>query len=95
MTKDARTRTRRQRTRQGELFVNTWGGKRRGAGANRSAPRPRVAHRTREGFRGRCPVHVTLRLAAGLPSLRRRATYRVLVDALGAGSERFGMRLVH
>jgi REP element-mobilizing transposase RayT len=40
-------------------------------------------------------VHVTLRLADGLPSLRKRATYRVLLAALGGGCERFGMRLVH
>lgn len=38
---------------------------------------------------------MTLRLEAGLPSLRRRASYRVLLGALGAGSERMGMRLIH
>ncbi|HVS19419.1 MAG TPA: transposase [Planctomycetota bacterium] len=40
-------------------------------------------------------MHVTLRLAEKLPSLRRRATYRVVLAALGGGCERFGMRLVH
>ena len=40
-------------------------------------------------------MHVTLRLMAGLPSLRETAAYRALVAALGAGSERFGLRLVH
>ena len=59
------------------------------------APRSLVEHRTRDTFRAGCPVHVTLRLAAGLPSLRKRATYTVLLVALGGGSERFGMRLVH
>ena len=54
-----------------------------------------MAHRPRTSFRGRCPVHVTLRLAEGLPSPRQHATYRALVTALGGGSERFGMRLVH
>ena len=36
-----------------------------------------------------------MRLVGGLPSLRKRATYRVLLAAMGRGSERFGMRLVH
>jgi REP element-mobilizing transposase RayT len=54
-----------------------------------------VKHRTRETFRAGCPVHVTLRLAEGRPSLRKRSTYRVLVAAMGGGCERFGMRLVH
>ena len=54
-----------------------------------------MEHRTRASFNARCPVHVTLRLAAGLPSLRKRATYAVLIEALGGGCERFGMQLVH
>ena len=88
-------RPRRSRAVQGELFARTWGGARKGAGRKRRAPRELVAHRERETFRAGCPVHVTLRLADGLPSLRTRATYRVLLAALGGGSERFGMRLVH
>jgi putative transposase len=90
-----RRRSRRARAVQGELFVRAWGGVRDGAGPKRRAPRELVAHRPRESFRGAFPVHVTLRLADGLPSLRKRATYRVLVAALGRGSDRFGMRLVH
>ena len=92
------TRTRRRSSRraaQGELFESGWGGARAGAGRKRRGPRPRVAHRARESFRPGCPVHVTLRLASGLPSLRRRATYRALLGALGAGSERNGLRVVH
>jgi REP element-mobilizing transposase RayT len=54
-----------------------------------------VKHRTRPSFHAGCPVHVTLRLAESCPSLRKRATYRVLVAAMGGGCERFGMRLVH
>lgn len=38
---------------------------------------------------------MTLRLLAGLPSLRERATYRALVRALGAACERFGLRVIH
>jgi putative transposase len=93
--KRRRRRSRRARVVQGDLFARGWGGAREGAGPKRRAPRELVAHRPRQGFRGAFPVHVTLRLADGLPSLRKRATYRVLVAALGRGSERFGMCLVH
>jgi REP element-mobilizing transposase RayT len=80
---------------QGELFARTWGRPRKGSGPKRRARREQVKHRARERFRCARPVHVTLRLMAGLPSLRETAAYRALVRALGAGSERFGMRLVH
>lgn len=86
---------RRARRAQGELFERTWGGARSGAGRKRAGPRPLVPHREREVFRSGCPVHVTLRLSEGLPSLRRPATYRVVVAAMGGGCERLGMRLVH
>jgi REP element-mobilizing transposase RayT len=89
------SRARRRCARQGELFERTWGGARKGAGRKRRTQREQVKHRTRERFRGARPVHVTLRLRAGLPSLRETAAYRALVTALGAGSERFGMRLEH
>jgi REP element-mobilizing transposase RayT len=85
----------RSRAQQGERFARTWCGPRLGSGPKRRAPREQVKHRARERFRGARPVHVTLRLRAGLPSLREAAAYRALVTALGAGSERFGMRLEH
>ena len=91
----SRRRSKRARAVQGELFARTWGGARKGAGRKRRAPRELVAHRERDTFRAGCPVHVTLRLAEGLPSLRKHATYSVLLAALGGGCERFGMRLVH
>jgi REP element-mobilizing transposase RayT len=43
----------------------------------------------------RHPLHVTLRLADGLPSLRDDAAQRVLRDALHASSDRHGLRIVH
>lgn len=88
-------RRRERRAKQTELFERTWGGARKGAGRMRIAPRPLVAHRTRETFRAGCPVHVTLRLVDGLPSMRSRPTYRRVLAAMGDGCERFGMRLVH
>jgi REP element-mobilizing transposase RayT len=72
-----------------------WGGKRKGAGRNRKAPRPRVDHRPRPKITKHVPVHVTLRLLDGLPTLRRPETHAVLVNALAAGTERLGMRVVH
>ena len=40
-------------------------------------------------------VHVTMRLCAGLPSMRRPRTYRVLERAFRQGNERKGFSLVH
>jgi len=85
----------RSRAKQGERFARTWGGPRKGSGRKRRAPREQVKHRVRERLRGARPVHVALRLRADLPSLRETAAYRALVRALGAGSERFGLRLIH
>lgn len=50
------------------------GGRRRGAGRQRRSGggRPNVAHRVRALHKPRFPVHVTLRLARGLPSLSTR-----------------------
>jgi REP element-mobilizing transposase RayT len=87
--------SRSKRATQGELFARTWGGPRQGSGRKRRASRKQVEHRTRASFRGARPVHVTVRLVEGLPSLRERAAYRALVAALGAASERFGQRVVH
>jgi len=54
-----------------------------------------VSHAKRPELREHFPVHVTLRLEKGLPSLRRKEAYRVLKRAFGAGAMRFGFRLVH
>ena len=70
-----------------------WGGKREGAG-RRSPGRRRVAHVARPELAARHPVHVTLRIVRGVPSLRVRPTYSALESALRAGRERFGLRLV-
>ena len=46
------------------------GGPRHGAGRTRGI-RPRVMHREREPIVARVPVHVTIRLKRGIPSLRQ------------------------
>ncbi len=72
-----------------------WGGKRKGAGQKPKGERAGVSHATRARLAARFPVHVTVRLKRGLPSLRRKSAYRVLERAFAAGGERFGFRLIH
>ena len=72
-----------------------WGGKRKGAGRRPKGERAGVSHATRARLAARFPVHVTVRLKKGLPSLRRKSAHRVLGRAFAAGGERFGFRLIH
>ncbi|MFN0006607.1 MAG: transposase [Planctomycetota bacterium] len=85
----------RRRTQQHELTFRTWGGTRKGAGRKRSSWRPRVPHVERPRHEARIPLHVTLRIHEGLPSLRgnlvRARIHRVFQD----GRERLGFRLSH
>jgi REP element-mobilizing transposase RayT len=59
------------------------GGWRPGAGRPRGE---RVSHGRRQRFAARYPLHVTLRVVDGLPSLRRHAPLRIVQRAIG----RFG-----
>jgi len=54
-----------------------------------------VAHATRVEFAARHPVHVTVKLLAGLPGLREARAYRVVKRCFGEARGRFGLRLVH
>ena len=40
-------------------------------------------------------MHANVKVCAGLTSLRRASTRRVVIDAIRAGAERFGFRVVH
>ena len=81
---------------QGTLgFPEGRGGFRKGAGRKRTRSRPGVEHRTREELSGREPLHVSMRVREGLPSLRRGRERNVLEEALRRGAERFGFRLCH
>jgi len=64
-------------------------------GAGRPRGRTKVAHAKRERFPARYPQHVTLRIVAGVPSLRRMQALRVVHDAILAGCQRPGFRIVH
>src|SRR5262245_44604695 len=86
---------RRDRVRQGQLEFRSWGGPRRGAGRKRRGPRPRVPHVPREALADRHPVHVTVRLHAGLPSLRQDAARAEIESAFRGAGERAGFRIAH
>src|SRR5262245_2198436 len=54
-----------------------------------------MPHARRPELAARHPLHVTMRVARRLPSLRRWRTFRELERAFRGGRERFGFRLVH
>jgi len=71
------------------------GGKRKGAGRPAKGIQAGVSHLRRPALSRHHPVHVTLRIAAGVPSLRNARLFEKVRLALAAGRERFGFRLVH
>ena len=70
------------------------GGPRRGAGRPRGR-RPRVLHRTRPAVGRQLPIHVTLRVRPGTPSLRSMRLIREFRRSLAQASERGAFRVVH
>jgi REP element-mobilizing transposase RayT len=76
-------------------FPNGWGGRRKGAGRKPKGERAGVSHGQREALASRFPVHVTLKLKAGLPSLRRGSAHSTVIAAVAAMRERANFRLVH
>jgi putative transposase len=54
-----------------------------------------VAHRKRPAHVERHPLHVTWRIAEGLPNLRSPEVMKAFRRAFVAGKSRFGFRLVH
>jgi hypothetical protein len=94
-SKRKRLRTRRLvRPRQLELSARTHGGRRKGAGRKRRAPRPRVVHRTRPKIDRNHPVHVTIRMRADVPKLRARFPMRTIVRVLQDARGRFDLRVI-
>jgi REP-associated tyrosine transposase len=78
-----------------ELRFRGWGGAREGAGRKPRNGRAGVPHRRRQPLAARFPVHVTVRLENGLPSLRREPSHRIWTHCCRSASERFGFRVVH
>lgn len=81
-------------TKQGLLEFKARGGARKGAGRKRGGDRSRVSHSKRAMLKSRHPLHVTLRLDAGLASLRCRNEYRTVRQAIVEGADRLGLRIV-
>ena len=77
------------------LNLPTWGGKRKGAGRKPNGAKAGVSHLQRERFPSRHPVHVTMRMLAGVGYLRGHRRYRSIERALRQARERLGARLVH
>jgi REP element-mobilizing transposase RayT len=91
----AKKRARAAKRQPAFAFPNGWGGRRKGAGPKPKNGRAGVSHRARPALAARHPVHVTARVRARLPSLRRGAERAVLEHAFERGADRFGFRLVH
>ena len=59
-----------------------WGGERLGAGRKRSSLRKNVPHVARESRTKTIVAHVTFRLAGGLPNLRSKVHFDVIMEAV-------------
>jgi putative transposase len=79
---------------QQELTFRTWGGKRKGAGRKPKVGRARVSHCSRPEHKKQHPVHVTLRAARRLPSLRKQAVFMAIRRAF-TRTARAWFRLIH
>jgi len=64
------------------------GGRRKGAGRKPSGPRTGVSHLARPNLAARFPVHVTLRLRDGIPSLRTGRMHAALRSCLAEANAR-------
>ncbi|MBL8896720.1 MAG: transposase [Planctomycetes bacterium] len=78
-----------------EFDFHQHGGKRKSAGRKPKSAEPGMPHRQRARKKRGEPLHITARLADGLPSLRRGGALRIVLAALSASSDRHGMRIVH
>lgn len=76
-----------------ERVVSRRGGRRPGAGRKPNGPRAGMPHERREQFSSSTPIHVTVRVDAGVPNLRSRKAMRVLTTSIRLAQQRLGMRL--
>ena len=70
------------------LPFRQWGGRRKGAGRMPDGPRAGVSHLARPSLATRFPVHVTLRLRDGIPSLRTGRMHAALRGCLAEANAR-------
>ncbi|MBL8899321.1 MAG: transposase [Planctomycetes bacterium] len=85
----------RRKDQQLAFDLREHGGKRTGAGRKPKNAEPGMPHRQRSKKKRGEPLHITVRLADGLPSLRRGGAATLVLAALSASSDRHGMRIVH
>src|SRR5205814_2163697 len=76
------------------LKIPQRGGKRKGAGRKRKAPRPRVSHKARAQLDKPSVVLVTLRVSAGVWNLRSKRCFGAIEQCFADARERFGLRLI-
>ena len=81
-------------SRQLELRFRLRGGARTGAGRKPAGVKAGVSHACRPEFKQRHPLHVTMKIRRGLPSLRQRALASLVLSAFRAAKHRLGARLV-
>jgi putative transposase len=83
------------RRKQLVFALRRWGGARAGAGRRPNGAFSGVSHLRRPAHSRHHPVHVTLKIVRGVPSLRGRGIFGRVRTALAFARERFGFRLVH
>jgi REP element-mobilizing transposase RayT len=86
-------KSKRQRHVQQALFRR--GGKRRGAGRKPKGARAGERHEARPVFKSYHPLHVVMRIAPAVESLRRRKLYKAMRDATVTAALRERFRIVH
>jgi REP element-mobilizing transposase RayT len=83
----------KRQPRQQELFRR--GGKRRGAGRKPRGARAGERHQARPDFKPTHALHVVVRVAPAVGSLRRRKLYKAMRDATITAALREWFRIVH
>ncbi len=77
-----------------KLEKKGWGGKREGAGRPPKKVQTGVPHRARPEHKARFPLHVTLRVARGVPSLRDRLPFWAIRRAVASAQRAEAFRIV-
>ena len=80
---------------QQELAWRTHGGKRPGAGRPPKGKRAGQPHTPRPDHKACNPLHITIRVASGIPSLRKRDTYLAVREATITTARREDFRIIH
>src|SRR5712691_5304633 len=87
--------SKRKRTRHVQQDLFRRGGKRRGAGRKPKGARAGERHEARPEFKPYHALHVVMRVAPAVGSLRRRRLYKAMRDATITAALRERFRIVH